>query len=249
MNLPNWLTLIRIFFVPLLVAALVEESVTIRVAGHAITNEWLALAIFLVAAGTDLLDGYLARRWKQVTTIGTLLDPIADKLLVSAALISMVQVRVLPGWMAILIVAREFAVSGLRSIAAAEGYTIHASDLGKTKMVSQVIAISCMLASVRHPVLHLPGMILMWGVVFFSVLSALSYFRKFWHKVDASIKVRRRRELLILERRRQRARSRRQKRSKGSLGDAGGVAGSGEAGGGVAGFGASGTIWKPPEVN
>ena len=75
------------------------------------TNEWLALAIFLVAAGTDLLDGYLARRWKQVTTIGTLLDPIADKLLISAALISLVQVRALPGWMAILIIGREFAVS------------------------------------------------------------------------------------------------------------------------------------------
>ena len=109
------------------------------------TNEWLALAIFLVAAGTDLLDGYLARRWKQVTTVGTLLDPIADKLLISAALISLVQVRVLPGWMAILIIGREFAVSGLRQIAAAEGYTIKASDLGKTKMLSQVVAVSCML--------------------------------------------------------------------------------------------------------
>ena len=118
-----------------------------------VTNEWLALAIFLAAAGTDLLDGYLARRWRQVTTIGTLLDPIADKLLISAALISLVQVRVLPGWMAILIIGREFAVSGLRSIAAAEGYTIKASDLGKTKMFRQVVAISCMLLAVRHPAL------------------------------------------------------------------------------------------------
>ncbi len=88
---------------------------------YLVTNEWLALAIFLTAAATDLLDGYLARRWRQVTTIGTLLDPIADKLLISAALISLVQVRVLPGWMAILIIGREFAVSGLRSIAAAGG--------------------------------------------------------------------------------------------------------------------------------
>src|SRR6516165_11338863 len=120
------------------------------IAGYTFTKEWLALAIFLSAAGTDLLDGYLARRWSQVTTIGTLLDPIADKLLISAALISLVQVRVLPGWMAILIVAREFAVSGLRSIAAAEGYTIKASDLGKTKMFCQVIAIAVMLPSTRH---------------------------------------------------------------------------------------------------
>ena len=111
------------------------------------THEWLALAIFLVAAATDLLDGYLARRWGQVTTIGTLLDPIADKLLVSAALISLVQVHAVPAWMVIVIVGREFAISGLRSIAAAEGYTIRASDLGKTKMVAQVTAVSLLLVT------------------------------------------------------------------------------------------------------
>src|SRR5580698_6190359 len=157
MNVPNALTILRIFFVPLLVAALVEDSVWMKMP---VTNEWLALGIFLVAAGTDLLDGHLARRWKQVTTVGTLLDPIADKLLISAALISLVQVGVLPGWMAILIVGREFAVSGLRQIAAAEGYTIKANDLGKTKMVSQVVAVSCMLLAVKHPVLRTPGMAL-----------------------------------------------------------------------------------------
>ncbi len=236
MNLPNSLTLLRIFFVPLLVAALVEEDVSVRIGGHIVTNEWLALAIFLCAAGTDLLDGYLARRWKQVTTIGTLLDPIADKLLVSAALISLVQVRALPGWMAILIVAREFAVSGLRSIAAAEGYTIRANDLGKTKMLSQVIAISSMLISVRHPALRLPSMILMWGVVFFALLSAVSYFWKFWRKIDESVKKRRRHELLMLEQRRQKALRRAQRGSRASTGDAGlGAAG--------------GTMWKPPGVS
>src|SRR5437764_15443086 len=157
MNLPNSLTILRIFFVPLLVAALVQENVAVRLGSLTVTNEWLALAIFLTAAATDVLDGHLARRWKQVTTIGTLLDPIADKLLISAALISLVEIRALPGWMAILIVGREFAVSGLRSIAAVEGYTIKASDLGKTKMFFQVVAISCMLISVRHPVLRFPG--------------------------------------------------------------------------------------------
>ncbi len=236
MNVPNALTILRIFFVPLLVAVLVEENVSVEIARRPITNEWLALAIFLAAAATDLLDGYLARRWRQETTIGTLLDPIADKLLISAALISLVQVRVLPGWMAIIVVGREFAVSGLRSIAAAEGYTIRASDLGKTKMVSQVAAISCLLASLRHAVLHLPGMILMWGVVFFSILSAMSYFAKFWRKVDESIKKRRRRELLILERTRQRELRRDQRGSSGSMGEAG--------------LGASGgRIWKPPGVS
>jgi CDP-diacylglycerol--glycerol-3-phosphate 3-phosphatidyltransferase len=229
--IPNVLTILRIFFVPLLVAALVQENVGFRLGSLTVTNEWLALAIFLSAAATDLLDGYLARRWKQVTTIGTLLDPIADKLLVSAALISLVQVRVLPGWMAILIIGREFAVSGLRAIAAAEGYTIQASDLGKTKMLSQVVAISCMLLSVRHPALLRPGIILMWGVVFFAVLSAVSYFGKFWHKVDERIKNRRRRELLALERKRQRAAVRRHKGSRG----AGGLG--------------TATISNPPEVN
>jgi CDP-diacylglycerol--glycerol-3-phosphate 3-phosphatidyltransferase len=230
MNLPNALTILRIFFVPLLVAALVQENVSVRVDGILITNEWLALAIFLTAAGTDLLDGYLARRWKQVTTIGTLLDPIADKLLISAALISLVQVRMLPGWMAILIIGREFAVSGLRSIAASEGYTIRASDLGKTKMFSQVVAISCMLLSVRHTLLRVPAIVLMWVVIFFALLSAVSYFAKFWRKVDERIKQRRRRELLTLERKRQRALM----RQRGSSG--------------TTGLGAE-TIWKPPEVN
>src|SRR6516164_8822705 len=141
MNLPNALTILRIFFVPLLVAALVQENVGFQVGAVKVTNEWLSLAIFLVAAATDLLDGYLARRWKQVTTIGTLLDPIADKLLVSAALIALVQIGVVRGWLVVLLVGREFAVSGLRSIAAAEGYTIAASELGKTKTVFQMIAI------------------------------------------------------------------------------------------------------------
>src|SRR5471030_2612004 len=129
MNLPNSLTILRIFFVPLLVAALLQENVALDLGGVKVTNKWLSLAIFLIAAATDLLDGYLARRWKQITTVGTLLDPIADKLLISAALVSMVQIRRVPAWMVVLIIGREFAVSGLRSIAAAEGYTIQASDL------------------------------------------------------------------------------------------------------------------------
>jgi len=202
MNLPNSLTIARIFFVPLLVAALVEESVSVHAFGVTITNEWLALAIFLVAAITDLLDGYLARKWGQVTTIGTLLDPIADKLLISAALISLVQVHAVPGWMVILIVGREFAISGLRSIAAVEGYTIKASDLGKTKMVAQVTAISFLLISIRHRSLATLAYWMMWVVVVFAMTSAIGYFRKFWRKVDVRIKTRRRRELLRNERRR-----------------------------------------------
>src|ERR1700681_1113182 len=151
MNVPNSLTIARIFFVPLLVAALVQENVAIRVDGMVITNEWLALGIFLIAAGTDLLDGFLARRWGQITTIGTLLDPIADKLLISAALISLVQVHAAPAWMVVMIIGREFAVSGLRGIAAVEGYTIKASELGKTKMALQVLAIALVMVSIHYP--------------------------------------------------------------------------------------------------
>src|SRR5690349_20851923 len=129
MNLPNLLTLLRIFFVPLLVATLLAEDLAPRLqALIPVSRELFALAIFLTAAATDLLDGYLARRWGQITTVGTLLDPIADKLLISAALVSLVDIHRVPAWMVILIVGREFAVSGLRQIAAASGYTIRASD-------------------------------------------------------------------------------------------------------------------------
>jgi CDP-diacylglycerol--glycerol-3-phosphate 3-phosphatidyltransferase len=205
MNLPNTLTILRIFFVPFLVAVLVEQNLRIEWRGEVLVpNAFLALAIFLIAAATDLLDGYLARRWKQITTVGTLLDPIADKLLISAALISLVQIRRVPAWMVVLIIGREFAVSGLRSIAAAEGYTIQASDLGKTKMITQVAAISMILVSIRWEALSGFAMLWMWGVVIFGIASAIQYFRKFWRKVDDSIKHRRRQQLLRIERQRKR---------------------------------------------
>jgi CDP-diacylglycerol---glycerol-3-phosphate 3-phosphatidyltransferase len=205
MNLPNTLTILRIFFVPFLVAVMVEQNLRIEWRGAVlVTNAFLALAIFLIAAATDLLDGYLARRWKQITTVGTLLDPIADKLLISAALISLVQIRRVPAWMVVLIIGREFAVSGLRSIAASEGYTIQASDLGKTKMITQVVAISMILMSIRWEALSGFAMLWMWGVVIFGIASAVQYFRKFWRMVDDSIKHRRRQQLLRIERQRKR---------------------------------------------
>jgi CDP-diacylglycerol---glycerol-3-phosphate 3-phosphatidyltransferase len=223
MNLPNLLTILRIFFVPLLVAALVQEDFRLQIFGISIAQEFLALGTFLAAALTDLLDGYLARRWKQVTTVGTLLDPVADKLLISAALISLVQIRLIPGWLAILIIAREFAVSGLRSIASAEGYTIKASDLGKTKMATQVVAISLMLISIRYKEWYGFAMLWMYGVVFFALVSAIQYFAKFWAHIDGQTKLRRRRELITLERRDkfERRRQRRQSRPKGQDSPAG----------------------------
>jgi CDP-diacylglycerol--glycerol-3-phosphate 3-phosphatidyltransferase len=204
MNIPNVLTLLRIFFVPLLVAALLAEDFS-RWVQLPVSNEIFALAIFLICAATDLLDGYLARRWKQVTTVGTMLDPIADKLLISSALISLVAKQHVAAWMVILIVGREFAVSGLRSIAAASGLTIKASDLGKSKMVAQVIAIALVIASIRWTALKDLALIGMWAVMLFAIVSAADYFLKFWRKVDDEIKLRGRRELLILERQQQRA--------------------------------------------
>ncbi len=200
MNLPNLLTILRIFFVPFLVAVVVQGSPRLQIASIVIPGDLLALAIFLAAAATDLLDGYLARRWKQTTTVGTLLDPIADKLLISAALIALVQVDLVPAWVVILIVGREFAISGLRSIAAAEGYTIRASELGKTKMVTQVIAVGLLLLSPRFPGLHWWAMLWMYGMLFFTLVSAAAYFRKFWRKIDDQVKLRRRREILELAR-------------------------------------------------
>lgn len=200
MNLPNTLTIARIFFVPLLVAVLVQQRIILHWNGAVITNDVIALIIFWVAAATDVLDGYLARRWRQVTTIGTLLDPIADKLLVSAALISLVQEHVVPGWLVVLLVGREFAVSGLRSIAAVEGYTIKASELGKTKTISQVFAISLLMVSIRHAWVAKWANASLYLVVLFALWSAVAYFNKFWRKVDIRTKQRRRQELLLAER-------------------------------------------------
>ncbi len=205
MNLPNLLTLIRIFLVPLVVAALVQQNLRLQVGDRLlVANDFFAVTVFLAAAVTDLLDGYLARRWKQVTTVGTLLDPVADKLLISAALISLVEIRLLPGWMVILIIGREFAVSGLRSIAAAEGYTIKAGELGKSKMMLQVVGVTLVMLSIRWPELRAFALAAMWAVVVMGLASAVDYFRKFWRKVDMSIKLRRRHELIVLERQKRR---------------------------------------------
>src|ERR1051326_4463691 len=139
MNLPNALTIVRIFLVPLLVVVLLTQF-----AGHQIfgvAKELIGAAIFALASLTDWLDGYLARRRRQVTWLGQVLDPLADKLLTSAAFISLVQLGLAPAWMVALIIGREFAITGLRSLAYTKGITIPASPLGKIKMASQVTAI------------------------------------------------------------------------------------------------------------
>jgi len=202
MNIPNALTLLRIFFVPLLVALMVQDERLYALGGIHVNNTVLALLIFLAAAATDLLDGYLARRWNQITTVGMLLDPIADKLLISAALIALVQVQRMTGWMAIVIIGREFAVSGLRTIAGQAGFVVGASELGKTKMVAQVVAVSLLLASHEWPDLNQAALVCLWAVVIFAFVSAVDYFRRFWGVLDETIKERRRIEVLEMERQR-----------------------------------------------
>ncbi|MBX7222985.1 MAG: CDP-diacylglycerol--glycerol-3-phosphate 3-phosphatidyltransferase [Blastocatellia bacterium] len=147
MNLPNTLTLSRIFIVPLLVAALMTE---LSERWFGIPRQIFGVTLFLSASFTDWLDGYLARRHGQVTTLGTLLDPIADKLLISSALIALVENRLAPGWAVVIIIGREFAVTGLRTIASQEGLTIGASKMGKFKMLSQVVAITLLMLGSVH---------------------------------------------------------------------------------------------------
>lgn len=183
MNLPLSLTLLRIFFVPLLVVLLLTK-------GHAM-DAW-AVGVFLAAALTDLLDGQLARRRGQITTLGILLDPIADKLLISSALISLVERGFVPAWIAVIIVGREFAVSGLRTIASASGLVLAASELGKTKMVLEVAAITALVVE-RHAAFmagwHL-GAALLWLAMLFAVVSAGQYFWMVWRSMGSRMAAR-----------------------------------------------------------
>ena len=173
-NLPNALTLFRIFLVPFLVVVLLTKFDG---------REVVALAIFLLATATDFFDGWLARRRGEITTFGTLLDPIADKLLISAAFISLVEVGMAPAWMVVVVVGREFAVTGLRSVASGQGIVIAASPWGKAKMASQITAISLLILSERYGWLLLAGKIGLWVVVAVAILSGAQYFRLFLQRI------------------------------------------------------------------
>ncbi|MGI9065503.1 MAG: CDP-diacylglycerol--glycerol-3-phosphate 3-phosphatidyltransferase [Pyrinomonadaceae bacterium] len=144
MNLPNALTLLRIFIVPILVVVLLTPF---SENWFGVPRHILGVALFLGAALTDYLDGHFARSRNQVTRLGQLLDPIADKLLISAALISLVENQLAPAWAVVIIIGREFAVTGLRSIAATDGVVIAASKMGKFKMLAQVLTVALLIVS------------------------------------------------------------------------------------------------------
>jgi CDP-diacylglycerol--glycerol-3-phosphate 3-phosphatidyltransferase len=196
MNLPNSLTILRIFFIPLLVVVLLTQQPNINFWGLPMNFAVWGVLILMAAAATDWADGYFARRRGQVTTLGILLDPIADKLLILAAFISLVQLHLVAAWMAVIIIGRDLTVQGLRTIASAEGFTIPASALGKTKMVLQVLAVCAVMLAANQPRFHWFGTLLLWLVVVSAIGSAVQYFKKFWSQLDDRVKKRRKLSLL-----------------------------------------------------
>ena len=181
MNLPNSLTISRIFFVPLLVVVLLTNFDGRNIAG--VPTELVGAAIFAVASITDWVDGYLARRRKQITMLGQVIDPLADKLLTCAALLSLVHMDLVLTWIAALIIGREITVTTLRSVAYARGVSIPASPMGKIKMVAEVVAILALILAhgadgLREPLYWL-GQAALGVVVVTALLSAFDYFRRF----------------------------------------------------------------------
>ncbi|MGB9892980.1 MAG: CDP-diacylglycerol--glycerol-3-phosphate 3-phosphatidyltransferase [Candidatus Saccharicenans sp.] len=176
MNVPMVLTIIRMLSIPALVAVMLT---------HFAGQEIIAFILFVSACLTDMLDGFWARRKQMTTILGSLLDPLADKLLVASALICLVESRVVPAWMAIIIIGREFVVTGFRAIASARGYNIPASQLGKLKMIFEAVVISALILGPEHLgwiylIAHNFGL---WLIVIMAIFSALEYFVRFGSRV------------------------------------------------------------------
>ena len=171
MNLANKITILRVFLVPLFMIALYSNTPN---------STYIAAAVFIIASFTDALDGYIARSRNLITNFGKFADPLADKILVSAALISLVDLGKIPGWVVVVIIAREFTITGFRIIASSEGITIAASSLGKIKTITQILAISLLLLN-NFPFnsINIPmDMILLYVSLFFTVLSGVDYIYK-----------------------------------------------------------------------
>jgi CDP-diacylglycerol--glycerol-3-phosphate 3-phosphatidyltransferase len=176
-NLPNAITIGRIFLVPLLVVVLMTNPKDINLLG--VSKEILGALIFAVASLTDWLDGYVARRRKQITGLGQWMDPLADKLLVTAAFVSLVYLDLAPAWMVVVILGREFFVTVLRSIAHARGHALPASALGKVKMVAQVAAILILILGENHARgFFVLGQVALWIAVISALVSAADYSRR-----------------------------------------------------------------------
>ena len=176
MNLPNTLSLTRIFLVPLLVVVLLTKFEGHRVFG--IQKELVGAAIFGLASLTDWLDGYLARRRKQVTGLGQWMDPLADKLLITAALIALVSMGLASAWMVAVILGREFYVTVLRAFVHGRGQALPASMIGKVKLVAQVTAVLLLMLSRPRPEFFVLGRIALWVATIAALVSAVDYSRR-----------------------------------------------------------------------
>jgi CDP-diacylglycerol---glycerol-3-phosphate 3-phosphatidyltransferase len=181
LNLPNALTLIRILLVPVLVVALTVESPG---------GSTIAAIVFAIAAVTDGLDGYIARSRQAVTNFGKVMDPVADKLMVAAALISLVSLDRVAAWVAMVIIAREFAVSGLRIAAGQQGVVIPASRLGKVKTIVQVGAVLALIAANDPDAMWVQALV--YAMVVVTVVSGADYFLNFRRKLDEASRARER---------------------------------------------------------
>jgi CDP-diacylglycerol---glycerol-3-phosphate 3-phosphatidyltransferase len=216
MNLPNSITMSRIACVPLLIWIL--SPAFPFAGGHGAVGlrggeqEIIASIVFILASITDGLDGYLARRRNQITTMGMLLDPLADKLMVTAAYIILVAYTpwIMKPWIAVLVIGREFLVSGLRSIAAAEGFTIEASEIGKLKTVIQIVSVVAAILAHRWDYWNWGGYIVgvhfiavtaIYWMTIVSIISAIDYFVGFWNKIDRASETKRKRRSFVLSRR------------------------------------------------
>ncbi|GAB4072632.1 CDP-diacylglycerol--glycerol-3-phosphate 3-phosphatidyltransferase [Barrientosiimonas marina] len=186
MNIPNQMTLSRILLIPIFMILLAipfnwsEWSI-----GEAVlpVSHFAAALLFIVAAATDWVDGYYARKYNLITNLGKFLDPLADKLLVAAALILLVEQGLAPGWITIIIISREFAVTGLRLVAAGEGIVLAAGNMGKLKTATQMIAIAVLLLH-NFPFSYagIPfGLMMLYLSLIFTIISGVDYFVKNWH--------------------------------------------------------------------
>lgn len=168
MNLPNKLTMFRVVLIPFFIVFLLVPTIP--------AGKWIALAIFIVASLTDLLDGKIARKYNLVTNFGKFMDPLADKLLVCSALICLIELQRIPSWMVVIIIAREFTISGFRLIAADNGVVIAASYFGKFKTTFQMIAVCLLIADIEA--LQGVTLIILWIAVILTVVSLVDYLVK-----------------------------------------------------------------------
>lgn len=168
MNLPNKLTIFRVILIPFFVLFLLVDITAY--------DKWIALAIFIIASFTDFLDGHIARKYHLVTNFGKFMDPLADKLLVCSALICLIELDRIPSWVVIVIIAREFIISGFRLVASDNGVVIAASYWGKFKTTFQIVMICLMIADLSP--LYLVTQIVMWTALALTIISLVDYLMK-----------------------------------------------------------------------